>query len=197
MIDPVLGLVTRYGILGLGVALLLAATGLPIPTGALLVAVGALARDGVLDWPAAAAVALAGAVLGDLLSYGLGRLTGGRLVRVAPGRRAMLWQRAQDLFHRHGALAIWLTRFLLTSLDKPASVIVGGIGYDLGRFVACSVAGRAAWLALYGGLGYAFGGDWHAVTQVVGSYGGPVAAAALAAGGLYLLERHKRYTPPV
>ncbi|HSJ59295.1 MAG TPA: VTT domain-containing protein [Anaerolineae bacterium] len=197
MIDPVLELVATYGVLGLGVALILAAAGLPLPTGALLLAVGALARDGVLDWRAAAAVALAVAVLGDLLGYGLGRLAGGRVVHVTSSRRAMLWQRAQALFHRHGALAIWLTRFLLTSLDKPASVIVGGIGYDLGRFVACSVAGRTAWLALYGGVGYAFGGDWHAASQVMGSYGGPVAAAAVVVGGLYLIERHERCIPPM
>ena len=117
-------------------------------------------RDGVLDLRTAVAVALLGAVLGDLAGYGLGQWSGSWAARLARGCRGTRWHQAQGLFHRHGALAIWSTRFLLTSLDKPANLIAGGTRYDLRRFVLYGIAGRAAWLALYGGLGYAFGSEW-------------------------------------
>lgn len=156
-IEPLLHAIAAYGPPALGLALLLAGAGLPIPTGALLLAAGALARDGVLDPPTAAVIALLGAVLGDLIGYGLGYWSSGRVARWAWGRRATLWHRAHDLFYRHGALTVWSTRFLLTSLDKPTSLIAGGTRYHLGRFVGYGLAGRVVWLALYGGLGYIYG----------------------------------------
>jgi membrane-associated protein len=185
-IEPFLDIIAAYGPLGLGVALLLAGAGLPIPTGALLLAAGAFARDGVLDPPPAMVVALVGAVLGDLIGYGLGQWGSGWVARFARGRRATLWYRAQDLFQQHGALAIWSTRFLLTSLDKPTSLIAGGTRYDLRCFVVYGITGRAAWLALYGGVGYAFGSEWQVVADEAGSYVPLLAPIAAVAGAIYM-----------
>jgi membrane protein DedA with SNARE-associated domain len=68
----------------------------------------------------------------------------------------------------------------------------GASGYEFGRFVAYGIAGRAAWLALYGGLGYAFGHQWPLVSQAISSYGVWLGLGAAAAGGLTLVLRRLR-----
>ena len=52
---------------------------LPLPASMVLIAAGAFAQQGVLGAQAAAAAALAGAVLGDSGSYGLGRFAAPRI----------------------------------------------------------------------------------------------------------------------
>lgn len=192
MLDLFLNGMTTYGPLVLGLVVLLGAGGLPIPIGMLMLAAGAFARQDLLDWRAVIIVGLAAVVLGDVVSYGLGRVAGRRVDCLFRERRAALWQKAQERFRQQGALAIWLTRFLLTSLDVPTNLIAGGSGFEFRRFLAYGIAGRAAWLALYGGLGYAFGSQWPLVSQAIRSYGGWLGACAIVGFGLYLLLHHLR-----
>ena len=122
MTDLFLNGMVIYGPLILGLALLLGAAGLPLPTGLLVLAAGAFARQGLLDWASAGLVALAGVVLGDLISYGLGRWGGGWVQQALVHKRA-LWDRAQPRFRRYGAPAVYSTRVLLTSLDQISEII--------------------------------------------------------------------------
>lgn len=187
-----LSAMTTAGPLALALALFLGPVGLPIPTGLLVLAAGALARQGLVPWAAALALGLAATVLGDLAAYGLGRLGGGWVARLAR-RRADLWQRARDWFQRRGGLAVYATRVLLTSLDVPTNLIAGGSGYAFQRFLAWDLVGRATWLLLYGGLGYLAGSRWPAVSHLVTSYGIWLAlAAALISGLTYLVRRLRR-----
>jgi membrane-associated protein len=190
VLDLFLNSMAAYGPLILGLALLLGAGGLPIPIGLLMLTAGGLVRQGVLDWRVAIGVSLAGIVLGDVLSYGLGRFAGGWVESLVPGRSALLWHKAQARFKQQGALAVWLTRFLLTSLDVPTNLIAGGSSYEFRRFLTCVVAGRTAWLTLYGGLGYAFGSQWQIASQAISRYGGWLGLGAVITGGLcYVLRR--------
>ena len=155
-----------YGPLILGLALVLGSAGLPIPTGLLVLAAGAFTRQGLLDWTMAALVALVGVVLGNLLSYGLGRLGDGWLQQVLVRKRS-LWDQTLARFRRYGSLAIYSTHVVLTSLDVPTNLVAGSSRFALWRFVACDVAGRLTWLALYGGLGYIAGQQWPVVSQAL------------------------------
>jgi membrane-associated protein len=193
--DMFLNGIVAYGPLILGLALLLGSAGLPIPTGLLVLAAGALARQGLLDWATAALVALAGVVLGDLVSYSLGRLSEGWVQR-AMVRRRPLWAKAVACFRGFGALAIYSTRVVLTSLDVPTNLVAGSSRYALGRFVVYDVAGRLTWLALYGGLGYIAGQQWPAVSQAIRQYGLWIGLVAAAAVGLYALVGHLRQGRP-
>jgi membrane protein DedA with SNARE-associated domain len=179
---------TTYGPPALGLAALLGTLGLPIPTGLLVLAAGAFARQGLLDGGTAALLALLGAVVGDSGSFALGRRAGGWLQqRVKRWRDA--WQTAQDRFEEHGNLAIYLTRFVLTSLDVPTNLVAGSSRLPFRRFLAWDVAGRLNWLLLYGGLGYAVGNQWQAVSGVISHYGNWLGIAASVGLGLYLLGR--------
>ena len=168
----------------LAVALFLGPLGLPIPTGLLVIAAGAFARQGLMPLALVAGLGLAATLLGDAASYLLGRFAGGWAQRLGSGRRATAWQRAQEQFKQRGGLALYSTRVLLTALDVPTNLIAGGSRYTFRRFLAWDVAGRATWLLIYGGLGYLFSSQWQAVTALLSSYG---LWLGVAAGVVFLL----------
>src|SRR5574341_2114474 len=117
--DLLLNSMTTYGPAVLGSALLLGGAGLPVPATLLVLAAGALARQGLIDWSAALGVGLLGVVLGDNLGYALGRFGQAWAQRRLSLSRSATWRMAQDRFERGGALAIYSTRFLVTPLALP------------------------------------------------------------------------------
>src|ERR671933_138849 len=75
-----LGLLPSYGYAVLSVATFASSAGLPLPVTLLLLAAGALAAEGILDYLPAVLVVLAAAVAGDCCVYWIGRAVGGALV---------------------------------------------------------------------------------------------------------------------
>jgi membrane protein DedA with SNARE-associated domain len=188
--DALLTATLVYGAPALALALLLAALGIPLPATLLLLAAGAFTRQGVLDGPWTLALGLLASVLGDSGSYCLGRC-GGTLVLRHMDKQAA-WQRAQALFARRGALAILLTRFLLTPLALPTNLIAGSSRYIYVRFLLVDVAGELIWVTMYLGLGYTFADRWEALSDLAGNVSGLLLGLlALAVGG-YILYRYRR-----
>lgn len=179
-----------YGPLALGLALLVGALGIPVPGTLFVLAAGAFVRQGVLDLFTAAGLGLLGAVLGDSASYAIGYFAKGWVERRF-GQSAA-WQKARDTFERRGGLAIYLTRFLLTPLALPTNLIAGGSGYSFGRFLAYDVAGEFTWIALYGGLGYAFGSQWELINQFISDFSGLLVGLVALGAGIYFLIRRRR-----
>jgi membrane-associated protein len=172
-----------YGSPALGLALLLGAVGLPLPTTLMVVAAGALARQGIVDWSTAFGLGLLGAALGDNASYAIGRW--GRSWVQGRFRQSEIWRKAQVYFEQKGALAIFLTRCLVMPLAIPTNLIAGSSGYSFRQFFTYDIAGELTWLLLFGGLGYAFGTQWQLVSQAIGDYGVWIGGAIAAAIGLY------------
>src|SRR3972149_2128615 len=138
------GLIT-YGPPMLGLALLLAGLGLPLPAMLFLLATGAFIRQGVMDWTTTLGLGLLGVIVGDSASYMLGRVAGDWAQRRF--NRSTAWRSAQDTFARRGGTAIYLTRFLLTPLAIPVNLIAGGGRYAFWRFLGYDAAGERAGVA--------------------------------------------------
>jgi membrane protein DedA with SNARE-associated domain/UDP-2,3-diacylglucosamine pyrophosphatase LpxH len=187
--DLLLNGMTAYGPAVLGSALLLGGVGVPVPGTLLVLAAGALARQGVIEWSVALLVGLLGVVLGDNISYALGYFAKAWVLRRSRQSGSAAWRRAQDKFERGGALAIYSTRFLLTPLAIPTNLVAGGSGYDFRRFLTFDVAGEVTWLLLYGGLGYAFASQWQLINQFLNEFSGWLVGGIGAGVGVYLLTR--------
>lgn len=183
----------NYGAAALGVTLFVGALGAPLPGSLLVLAAGAFARQGVLEWQWAALAGLWGAVIGDTLSYGMGYWAKNWVERRFA--HAATWQQAQAIFVKRGALAIYLTRFILTQVAIPVNWVAGSSGYPLGRFFAYDFAGEVTWILLYGGLGYTFGNQWELISQLLSDFGGLLVGVLIVLSGGYLLFR--RYAAPV
>jgi membrane protein DedA with SNARE-associated domain len=189
IIDLLLAGIADYGIWALGFYLLLASAALPLPATPLMIAAGALARQGFFNWTAALTWSLIGVVLGDIVSYALGRFAGEWADRHIGQRFGEVWQKAQVQFNRYGGWAVFLSRWLLNSLDVPINLIAGASKYDFRRFFAYSVIGRLFWILLYGGLGYAVSSQYQIISQNVSQYAGWLGAIAVAALLIYILVR--------
>jgi membrane protein DedA with SNARE-associated domain len=165
--------------------------GLPTPTTPLVVASGALAREGLINWQAAVIMGYVGAILGDMFSYAVGRSGWDWAQRALSERRADLWNQALARFQRRAGQAVFVTRIVFTTLDVPINLIAGSSRYPWQRFLVATLAGRAAWFVLFGGLGYIAGSQWRAASQIINEYSLWLAIAILVVLGAAWLYRRR------
>ncbi len=123
-----------------------------------VVAAAVLAADGELVVWLVFLAAAAGAFVGDLLMYAIGRVGGTRLIRryASDGRRRERVARARQRIDRRGAALIVAAQFL----PGGRNIVMLGAGsrrYPLPRFLAAEAVGAVAWAAFQTGIGYAGG----------------------------------------
>ena len=191
--DLILTYVVLYGPLLILAVLLIGALGAPVPGTFLVLAAGAFVRQGVLSLAWTPLAALAGALLGDLLSYGMGRFA--RALIPARMRNAGLWQKAEAELERRGGVAVYLTRWLLTPIAVPVNLVAGSTGYPFAKFVMFDLAGEITWVLLYGALGYSFSSQWEAISDFIGNFSGLLVGVAVLIVGAFLLFRNRRVRP--
>jgi membrane protein DedA with SNARE-associated domain len=170
MNDILLTQVINYGAPLVGLILLLGALGFPVGASVVVIAAGAFAQQGFLDWVQASLIGLAGAALGDMVSFGMGHFAKDWIHRRFGTSAA--WLSARASFDRQGGIAVFFTRWLVTAFAIPTNLIAGGSGYKFSRFMFYDIAGETVWILLYGGLGYAFGSQWELVSEFLGNFGG-------------------------
>ena len=178
-----LDLLLNYGPPALAIVLFVGALGLPIPSTALILAAGALVREGLVDAPLSAILAVIAAVLGDASSYLLARLGFAPILGRLEGSAS--WHRAERAFERWGKLAILFSRFLVTPLSLPVNAIAGAVRYPFAGFFLLCAIGEVVWVALFGGLGYLFAGSWQAIGGLAGDLGLWLTGAAIVTLGFY------------
>src|SRR5438105_5818338 len=167
-----LGLLPSYGYTVLSVSAFAGSAGLPLPVTLLLLAAGALASEGILDYLPAVLVVLVAAVAGDCCLYWLGRALGRALVDRHGGRvglSATRMARADQAFARWGGATVWITRWLLTAAGPLVSLLAGTERYRFLSFLAFAVTGEAIWAGGYVGLGWLFGDSWVDLVDLVGN----------------------------
>jgi membrane protein DedA with SNARE-associated domain len=171
-----------YGYPVLGVALLLGAIGLPVPSGVTAAAAGALAAQGLFDLQLAAVVAMAGLLAGDVAGYYLGRWAG---YAVLERRSAWLGLtrggvvRAERWFNRWAGLSILLTSSLFTVLSTPVNLLAGASRYQMRWYLPFHAVGRLVWTALYISAGFAFSESVEDLAELLGDLTGLVASVVL------------------
>ena len=183
MSDFLLTLVINYGAPFIALVIFLGALGFPVGASVLVIAAGAFSEQGILTWHTTALLGLVGAVLGDMLSFGLGYYAkDGVNARFG---KSSAWRSAWDTFDKRAGLAIYLTRFLVTSLAIPTNLIAGGSGIRFRRFMTWDILGELTWILLYGGLGFWFGSQWEILSNFISSIGGLVLGLILFGIGVW------------
>ncbi|MFI6096079.1 DedA family protein [Lentzea sp. NPDC051213] len=137
-----------YVVVGLVVGI--ESVGIPLPGEVVLVTAALMAshHDGISPI-IVGVVASAGAIIGDSIGYALGKRFGPRVFTWAEDRfprhfDASKIGRAQALFERYGAWAVFFGRFvaLLRILSGP---LAATMGMHYGKFLAANAAGGIAW----------------------------------------------------
>lgn len=124
----------------------------------------------ILDLPDVMIVAFAGAILGDILGYMIGRLGGRSLVRrfgkffFLPEKRLPVLER---YFSVYGGRAILFGRFA-PFLRSIRTLVAGIARMPFGRFLVPDVIGAAVWSAGVAALGFGLGESWRAADKYLG-----------------------------
>lgn len=170
------------GPLTLGLVAFVCALGVPLPVPLLMIAAGALVRQGQMHLPTAMLVTAGGALVAELLYYSAGRRFG-PLARTRAGARfAAAYSIAENRFSQRPSLTVYLTRWLLAPIGIPINLIAGSSRFPLGRFILGAVIGNTMWIAGYTALGYALGNEWQYVSPALDRYKVYYAAAAVLIG---------------
>ncbi len=190
MSDYLLTQVINFGAPLLGLILFLGALGLPIGASVVLIAAGAFSQQGILNWPSAALIGLIGAVIGDMLSFGMGHYAKDWAQKKF-GKSAA-WRNARTSFQERAGVTIFFTRWLVTAIAIPTNLIAGSSGYKFHRFMLYDVSGEIVWILLYGGLGYIFGSQWELVSDFLSNFGGLILGLLLFGLGIRPFLKRRR-----
>lgn len=169
--------------------------GLPLPAAPVLLAAGALAGSGRLNFWEVGITALAAALLSDITWYQIGRLRGntvlGFLCRFSlePDSCA---RRTQNVYSRHGASSLLLAKFV-PWLNTAAPPLAGAFGMSFFYFLFYDVLGSILWAGTFLGIGYAFSSQIETVAAYASRLGVFLLAVVLV-GMLfaYLLHKYRR-----
>jgi len=154
-INASVDLVSGYPACALGAVFLaaiieaVAVLGILVPGTPILMAVaGAAAMAGQPMIPFLA-LSITGAVIGDFLSFWIGRRFSGRLREVWPFRsRPELMDNAAHFFDRYGTCSVALCRFVPV-LRSTVPLVAGMAGMRQRRFVLANVASAFVWAPLH------------------------------------------------
>ena len=173
----------------------LALVGLLVPGAVLMFMAGAVVGGSQLDILPMLAWAIAGAILGDGVSYALGRYYRDQLrtlpvIRRYPGALA----RAERLFQRHGGKSVVIGRFV-GPVRPVIPAVVGMLGMPPGRFFLANVSSALVWGPAYLLPGVVFGASLMLALEVMGRL---MAWLVVLFGGFFVLHavlralRHRR-----
>jgi membrane protein DedA with SNARE-associated domain len=133
--------------------------GVPIPAVPALLAVGALAAAGGINFALALVAGALGSLLADLIWYYLGRTRGRKvlqlLCKISLSPDSCV-RRTEELFVRYGVRSLLFAKFV-PGLSTVAPPLAGVVGVGLPRFSLYSAAAALLWVGAWAGIGYGAG----------------------------------------
>ena len=153
------------GVIAFGESLIL--VGLFFPATAIMLFTGGLLQKGLLDPATVVAWSIAGAVLGDIVTYWLGRWIGPSVVHHWPlNRDKQAVARARLFFRKYGFLSIFIGRFL-GPVRSTVPLVAGIMRMRHINFQIANVTSAMAWVPFMLLPGYFFArtvGDFSALS---------------------------------
>ena len=186
---PAIAVYALAGALAFGEAVFLLGFVLPGETAVILG--GVAASQGRVSLTVMIAVVAIGAILGDSLSYEIGRRFGpGLLARPWFKRRKGAVRSAQRLMTRWGAWMVIVGR--ATAYIRPiVPALAGAASMPYRQFLLANAAGGVAWAATFSALGFAMGNAYTKASGTVHWTG--LAVLVLGAAAALVVHWRRRY----
>lgn len=174
----------KHGYLVLFASVLAQQLGLPLPSTPFIIAAGALAHSGQLNFVAVLLLASSAAMIADLVWFEIGRRRGTRvlqfLCRISLEPDYCV-RRTENSFARHGAKTLVIGK-LVPGVSVLATPMAGVYGLSRVRFVLFDGVGILLWIGMFELLGYIFSDQLEDVVAYASRFGGLL--FLLIAGGL-------------
>jgi undecaprenyl-diphosphatase len=166
----------------------LAFVGLVFPGSTFVVLMGALSARGYWDLGDLIWFATVGAILGDGISYSLGKR--GKILFTESSRifRVSYLERGEAFFRKHGPKSVFLGRFL-GPIRAIIPFIAGLSRMEPRQFYVWNILSAIAWASSHLLVGYLFGNVWNMIEIWSGRAGFLLAVIVLFLTGSYLAER--------
>jgi membrane protein DedA with SNARE-associated domain len=172
--------------------------GLPLPSMPLLLAAGALAGTGHLNFLASLFYVMLAALTADSIWYQLGRHRGIRILQLLCKislEPDSCVRRTEGVFSKQGARSLLVAKFL-PGLGTVAAPLAGIFHMRPRRFLLFDAAGALLWGGTFLGLGYVFSGEIERVAEHLAALGGwllVLLVAVLAAYITYKFVARQRF----
>ncbi len=164
----------RYGYLVLFANVLVEQIGLPIPAVPVLLAMGALAGFGQFSLWTALLLAVAAALLSDLVWYRLGIQRGGRILGLVCKLSLepdSCVSNTKSTFAKWGAYSFLFAKFV-PGLSAVAAPMAGLTRMPVSKFLTADLLGAVLWSGTYLGVGYIFRNQLERAAGSVSRMGG-------------------------
>ena len=160
----------QYGYWTVAAALLLENAGLPVPGETILLLASFVAfSEHRLHLPYVILVAVLAAAVGDNIGFAIG-CYGGRPLLLRYRKflhiRPQTISRGEELFLRHGALTVFVARFI-AGVRVIAGPLAGILRMHWKKFVVANFLGAVLWVTVISTLGYFFGSKWDQLAAFV------------------------------
>ena len=190
-----LDLMTHYGAGALFVVCLASCLALPVPASLVMISAAALAATGEMALWQVAAACFAGAIVGDVIAYSIGKAGRGPLVRWLDSKPASREGRlkAEAWVHDRGGPGILFSRWPASPLGPYVNYAAGAIGYGRKRFMAWTAAGEALWVSVNVSLGYFFSQHIKGIMMVVHEAAGIILSLLALILLVWALRRYTRH----
>jgi len=190
-IAPVL---EHYGLLAIGLLILVEDFGVPAPGETILIAGALYAGAGRLNIVAVGVVAFIAAITGDNIGFAIGHF-GGRRLALRWGKYVFLTEerlnKAEAFFDRRGAIVITFARFV-EGLRQANGIIAGITGMHWLRFLIFNAIGAALWVGSWVTAGYFAGNHIAAIYHYVNLYSYYALIALVLLALVYVIRRLRR-----
>ncbi|WBU36808.1 DedA family protein [Homoserinibacter sp. YIM 151385] len=198
-LDGLVGIAARVidalGELGVAVLTFVETVFPPIPSEVVLPLAGFLAALGAMDLALVLVAATAGAYLGALVLYGLGRGLGHersvRLLSKLPLVDREDFEKSSAWFRRHGRKSVFFGR-LVPGIRSLVSLPAGAERMPLWSFSLFTILGSGLWNGLLVGLGFALGPHYELIDRYSGYLDYVVYAAILGVLAWLIVRRVRR-----
>lgn len=127
----------------------MAVLGVVVPGTITMTAIGILAGMGVIGTISTFAWAIAGAILGDCLSYFIGVYYKDRLRKMWPFNRHPEWlAKSEKFFHHHGGKSVFIGRFI-GPMRAMTPLVAGMLKMPVTRFLLAAIPSVSLWAVAY------------------------------------------------
>jgi membrane protein DedA with SNARE-associated domain/rhodanese-related sulfurtransferase len=190
--------VVRHGYALLFFWILAEQAALPLPSAPLLLACGALAKDGRLTAHLIVLTGLAACLIPDSVWFAIGRRRGAKALRFIC-RLALepdsCVRQTETAYQRYGIRSLLVAKFVpgLNAVSAPLAAISG---VSFGKFVLFDTLGALTWICTFAGLGYIFSDQLDKVGDYaarMGSWVAVVVVGLLAAWIGWKILQRKRF----
>ena len=178
----------KHGYIVLFVSVLAQQLGVPLPSTPFIIAAGALAQSGRLNFAAVLVIAWGAALLADIVWYEIGRLRGIRVLQLLC--RISLEpdycvRRTENNFARYGPKTLIVGK-IVPGLSVVATPMAGAYGLRRSRFLLFDGLGILLWIGTFALLGYMFSDQLEDVVAYASRFGGLLTVLIVAGLGGYV-----------